>query len=683
MTRMKAKGGFALAVALVSVLVVALVVGAVLGYVSQGVRAARVSLAKDRCRFAAQSSIEDAKVRVQRAFSEYVGASGTAVRIDPREAESYNWFDYVSNGGLTIGISSSKTQPLTLDGTAEYNGCDVEVRIGRNVSHEQNSSIAVVPIVATATYEYPDGLSVSATIQESVCFATGQSKVFDYAYFVNNYGWMNGASIYINGDMRANGNVELSGSTVNGFIYAAINDEVGADGSVSLKSSPRIKSASSYRSSVGQWARPDTLDYNTSGAFDAPSSSGTITKYTTGASSKKSIVNEESDSIPMPFVSELANYIEYAEEKGGTLTCPAYSYVDSSGAEHAIDQKNISAHYDGVGPSEDGNLADKGALVLIGTESNPIVISGPVVVDSDVIIGGYVTGKGTIYSGRNVHIIDDIVYKNSPSWGHPDANDASTAKANAQKDLLGLIAKGNIVVGDASDSEWYSNIKSYIDGGRSSVVESYACDESDSSIGYPSTFGGSYTVVEKVTGLSSEMAGVAETCGGYDSASGQFGKVRTKELSTTHTETYVVYDWWGRQRTEQREVHDKALETKYDRKYYETVCDDAVLSNLKNANGISRVDAVLYNNHGIFGVPGRSGRTFNLNGSLICRDEALYFVTGNGINFNWDMRLKRKEDNEVTSMLGLPVGPQDPYTVSWIEGTEELNPAFDTQGGGE
>ena len=195
MPGMHARRGFALAFALTSVLVVSLVVGSVIGYVAQGARAARVSVAKDRCRFAAQSAIEDVKTRIQQRFADYVGAAGTSVRIDPREAEAYNWFDNVSNGGLTIGLASTKSQPLTINGSVEFNNCTVAVRVGRKVDHESGSAIAIVPIVATATYEYPDGLSVSATIQESVCFATGQSKVFDYAYFVNNYGWMSGSGI--------------------------------------------------------------------------------------------------------------------------------------------------------------------------------------------------------------------------------------------------------------------------------------------------------------------------------------------------------------------------------------------------------------------------------------------------------------------------------------------------------
>ena len=117
------------------------------------------------------------------------------------------------------------------------------------------------------------------------------------------------------------------------------------------------------------------------------------------------------------------------------------------------------------------------------------------------------------------------------------------------------------------------------------------------------------------------------------------------------------------------------------RKYYQTVCDDHVISSLKDSAGIGQIDAVLYNNHGIFGTPGKSGVKFNLNGSIVCRDEALIF-SGSGINFNWDMRLMPRTGNTTVERLGLPVGPQKPYTVSWQEVPESLNPAL-TAGGGE
>ena len=107
------------------------------------------------------------------------------------------------------------------DPTNPINGCEVRIAIGLTVVHDLNTPVAEVPVVATGIYTYPDGLEVRATLQERICFATGQSQVFNYAYFVNNYGWMDGSSITINGDLRANGDVSLNASTINGRIYAA------------------------------------------------------------------------------------------------------------------------------------------------------------------------------------------------------------------------------------------------------------------------------------------------------------------------------------------------------------------------------------------------------------------------------------------------------------------------------
>ncbi len=722
--------GFVLVMTVVFGATVAIVVASCVGHVAQGARFTRVYIAKDRCRFAAQSAIEVAKARIQARFTAYVGAAGTTVKVDPKSAESYDWFDEVSSDRRTIGKADSKgrTTALTLPDFADgVNGCSVDVRIGRKVIHESSSSIAIVPVVATATYVYPDGLRVSATIQESVCFATGQSAVFDYAYFVNNYGWMSGGSdysIYINGDLRANGDVSLVCCYVNGFVYAAINDEVGADGNVSLGKQttsgggwwgggqttvtglPKMESESAYRSTQKSQSntrsRPDMSDYQTAGAYDAPATGGDITKSKTSASGK-AIVNEQSDPIPMPFVSDLDNYVQYAEECGGTLYCPQYSYTDSLGTSHTVAAKNVNAHYSGTGPSGDGQLADKGALVLVGTSANPIRLNGPVVVDSDVIIKGYVTGQGTIYSGRNVYIIGNIRYKDPPAWNHTDSDDAERASQNSRKDLLGLVAKGNIVVGDASNADWYRDMQSYI-GKSSSYVNSYACDPSDASIGYPSVFGDDYTAVETVSGLADEYVAVASTCGGYDSSSGKFGKVRTKTETTLVTATQtewvpVSYDYYkkykgayefGRDGRGNYYIYhyagssypsvEEVLATTYDRKYYETVCDDAVLSNLAEST-IDTIDAVMYNNHGAFGKPAGSG-SININGSLVCRDEALSF-SGKRLNFNWDMRLKRGTASSAAAALGLPVGPQDPFTVAWQEVPDALNPAYDAEEDGE
>ncbi len=665
--------GFILPLTVVFIAIAAAVIMGTIYFVSNAARQTRIHLARSRCRFAAQTAIEQAKDQIWYQFyKDKIGTSNaTSVKIDPKSSKIYNeWFssyelsDEVVVNDCTVYVSV----PQKYIEICEKN-CS-------NNEHLSSGIRVIVPILATAVYTHADGLKVTATIVEYVAFGTGQSQVFDYAYFVNNYGWMNGSSITINGDMRANGDVDLRSSTVNGFIYAAINDEVGATGSVTL-SRPRIYNTSNYRNSAGSRARPDTVDYDTNGAYDAPSSGGYITKTLTAASSGKTIVNEEATPIPMPYISELSSYVDYAREQRGTLTYPAVTYTDTAGTEHTINGGTVNAYHSRyeAGPSGVSTNADRGAILLVGTKANPITINGPVVIDSDVLIKGYVQGQGTIYAGRNIHIIGDINYVNAPSWsGRDNTSDESDTKkeeSNTSKDMLGLMAKGNIIIGDSSDSSWHSSVDSYIKPGSGSVVNSYACDESDKNIGYPSTFAGDYTAIEKVSGLSATLAETAP--GGYDSASGQFGKIRSIKTytGTTHKE-WVQYGW---NRGYYQDVKDYILTDtlSYDRRYYETVCSDALMQAVKDSSGIATIDAILYNNHAIMGTPGRNGSTFNLNGCLICRDEALIF-SGNGINFNWDMRLRRKTSSQMNTSL--PPGPQPPFTYAWMLVPDDLNPAY-------
>jgi hypothetical protein len=60
--------------------------------------------------------------------------------------------------------------------------------------------------------------------------------------------------------------------------------------------------------------------------------------------------------------------------------------------------------------------ASSAPLVIVGTDDYPIRINGPFVADGDVIIKGVVSGQGTIYAGRNIHIVGDIWYGAPPEW---------------------------------------------------------------------------------------------------------------------------------------------------------------------------------------------------------------------------------------------------------------------------
>ena len=61
----------------------------------------------------------------------------------------------------------------------------------------------------------------SRTIEAVVRYGHKPAEIFDHAYFVNNYGWLWGSGITVNGSVRSNGDFSASNPTVNGDIYAA------------------------------------------------------------------------------------------------------------------------------------------------------------------------------------------------------------------------------------------------------------------------------------------------------------------------------------------------------------------------------------------------------------------------------------------------------------------------------
>ena len=66
----------------------------------------------------------------------------------------------------------------------------------------------------------------------------------------------------------------------------------------------------------------------------------------------------------------------------------------------------------------------------------------------DIAIRGVVQGQGTIYAGRNVHIIGDITYADPPSFTGTDPSVIDNA--NEKKSALGLCATGSVFMGDSS-----------------------------------------------------------------------------------------------------------------------------------------------------------------------------------------------------------------------------------------
>lgn len=665
--------GAALVTVLVLTGVLTIAVGSVLGYVSNATRQTAAAIDRDLCRLAAQSEIEIAKAAVDYRYQLSLNRTARIVggtAIGSFATNSFDWFE--SYTGTTPKRTIGTRNPLTLENSVVRDGCTVRVRIGR-VDHVAGSQIADVTLVAEATRTGPGGAVSRSVVAEKVRFAQQRSTVFDNAYFVNNYGWFSGPSIYANGDVRSNGDMALDDRcTINGRVYAARNELLNVNGNIANRGT--MDSYETYRTSqygVNNIVRPLRVDPLSGdinpGGYAAPANPTT-------ADMMSRLNPNQALSVVMPYIGDISSSQSAIREWAQELN-------DSDPNMCTIKQGGntlVSVYYDGVGPSGQATITladgteivspDYGAIVLQGTQSNPIEINGPVIIPSDVIIKGFVTGQGTIYSGRNIHIVGNIQYVNPPQWAGKSTQNTN----NSTRDMLGLMAKGNIVLGNCTDSEWLDSIETYISS--QPFVQRYLCDTSDAAIGYPTTFGASYVAKEQVSASdfsNAADAGLANFVpGGYNQSTGRFGKMTQIQVKVgSHRETRYKYDWWGRIiGSQQVEVDD--YETRntvdYNRRYYQTVCLDGEIQNRCDPS-ITRIDAILYNNHGIFGKLGNASQGCSINGSLVCRNEGISY-TG-ALYLNWDSRLfSGSRDSVNNNIVGLARSSNSrPITLWWME----------------
>ncbi len=86
----------------------------------------------------------------------------------------------------------------------------------------------------------------------------------------------------------------------------------------------------------------------------------------------------------------------------------------------------------------------EGNLILVGTDANPIDLSGDIAVNGDVIIQGKVIGTGQIYARGNVYITGDLTYADGTNNGNRTFGTSADGRQNA----LSIAAGKNVMVGD-------------------------------------------------------------------------------------------------------------------------------------------------------------------------------------------------------------------------------------------
>jgi len=232
----------------------------------------------------------------------------------------------------------------------------------------------------------------------------------------------------------------------------------------------------------------------------------------------------------------------------------------------------------------DSNGVVNGSAALIGYRNYPIKIHGPVTFTQDVVIRGYVQGQGTLYSGRNVHVVGDIIYKNGPDFR--GTNLTTIDNNNEKKDMLALAARGSVMLG---------NTKQF--------ARPYPLDYMTPPFTKP-RYDEDGNLIPAFNALEVDSA----------------GRMRYKSLLGADN---------------QSEIERLTLNIDIDQ--------NGTISN--DEKGISRVDSILFTNFVGGGNLATDGLGFTLNGSIICKDEAMV-LWSLPMRMNYDGRIRERGLNQ-------------------------------------
>jgi len=371
------------------------------------------------------------------------------------------------------------------------------------------------------------------------------SEVFNYGYFLNNWGWFYGNSITSNGDVRSNGRFDFQNSpTIEGDVYAG--DEIG--GGDKLRGSAGDEEDGEY---INQHPNSPTID--------------------------------------MPNLQDLTYYEGLAEKNNSTVIVGDTVLIEGIFGD---------------------DVGESGNIMLIGTADDPIEIDGPVVARGDVIVHGVVTGQGTIYAGRNMYITGDITYADGPPNPRPDSNEASVidqwVSDNAEKDLIGLAATENIILGD------YTNLKNPYDWNW--LTSSYLFSMGSEDVGED---------------------GIPDT---NDTGEGDSIFQSSNEDLDGDAVFDDNYNW-----------ADVQTQTDIENFFNLPVGVDSFDDFATNA--IAEINAVLYTNHAVVGW----GHGIEFNGCIVSKDESIAAYSSITMNFDERLHSRYKYDPNWLIDLNLPV----------------------------
>ncbi len=350
------------------------------------------------------ASLGNAHTRVdwQKAFyhaeNAYIWAAQNAMNSPPASGSSN--FYATANGTLPVAYMLAELGQSNSLSFSNQNSQFVNAWVSVVQSPTTLSNVLTITSSAKVNQEV-------RTIQVSIAIYP-PSLVFDYEYFLNNWGWWWGNTITGNGAQRANWDFDFRyNPQVNGAIYAA--DEVD-------------ENEQPYN------------EYTQSAPFGGTAGQHPIDLVHAG--------------VPRVVMPNLLNFSNYE--------ATALMNTASNGIWVGTNQVIFGVQTNSSAPG----------LYLTGTSDRPIKILGTVVVPGDVVISGNVTGRGTLYVGSNLYIPNNLGYVNGPNFNSPPetmgaANRDAWVAQSATNDLIAYAVQGSIFAGDVTNPDWINYCFNY------------------------------------------------------------------------------------------------------------------------------------------------------------------------------------------------------------------------------
>ncbi|MBS1707900.1 MAG: hypothetical protein JSS65_04170 [Armatimonadetes bacterium] len=562
-----------------------------------------------------------------------------------KTAQNFSGMDAAVSGATSENPKAS--QSGSVEGVGKFAAGVISVVQPGGSTYDRLLTIRAVGWIDTNGNGVQDTDEHRRTVDVTVDYTLDRSKVFDYTYFVNNFGWMTGFApdqLYINGDARSNGDFTFTNGsgTLNGSVIASYNDRLvpGAPGVVNL--APYKWTTSGYKSQINgglthgsrmrqpydpaihgavgsaEFEKWRGLVYNDQASivnndvFGAAMQDVNGTRAwtnTSGTPTYSTLDNTPSKSLTLPDLSDFGSVSDAADGNGkrfakskawtddkatfgdGTAN-PNYSGTSGTSNEFNADGSpnvNYRGAYVDVYNSSTGKYqrVSSGGVV---TNSALLIgtSSNPIRVHGPVTVNGDVAISGYVQGQGTLYTSRNVHIVGSIKYKNPPdfrGNDMNAVENSIEKkDILGLAASQSIIMGDT-------------------------------------TAFGSYPLNYMTPPFTKPR---------YDD---------NGNLIPAYDATQT--DSWGKKK------YQSLLETGSTSSAYKAAA----------AGGVNQIDAVLYTNFVGGGNVGTSGGGMTLNGTIIAKDEAI--VTWSlPIRMNYDHRIKERSLNQKPLIdIDLPRSP--------------------------